>query len=63
MSVSAVVALVGAVIGVAAIRAKSKQGSTLEETEAAVNPGGSAVTAVEENEAGRRPLAAGEPVA
>ena len=63
MSVSAVVALVGAVIGVTAIRAKGKYSSTLEETEAAVNPGGSAVTAIEESEAGRQPVAAGEPTA
>lgn len=63
MSVSAVVALVGAVIGVTAIRAKGKHSSTLEETEAAVNPGGSAVTAIEESEAGRQPVAAGEPAA
>lgn len=63
MSVSAVVALVGAVIGVTAIRAKGKYSSTLEETEAAVNPGGSAVTAIEEFEAGRQPVAAGEPAA
>jgi EmrB/QacA subfamily drug resistance transporter len=62
MSVSAAVALVGAVIGVVAIRAKSKKGSTLEETEAALNPGGSAVTAIEEAGA-REPIAAGEPVA
>lgn len=61
MSVSAVVALVGAVIGVTAIRAKGKYPSTLEETETAVNPGGSAVTAIEESEAGRQPVAAGEP--
>jgi EmrB/QacA subfamily drug resistance transporter len=64
MTVSALVALAGAVIGVTAIRAKGKKGNTLEETEAAVNPGGSAVTAIEESEeAGRRPVAVGEPVA
>ncbi len=57
MTVSALVALVGAVIGVAAIRAKSKQTSTPEEREAAVNPGGSAVTAIEESEAAE-PVAA-----
>jgi hypothetical protein len=63
MTVSAVVALVGAVIGIVAIRSKSrKAGTTLEETEAAVNPGGSAVTAIEESPA-REPVAAGEPVA
>ena len=39
MSVSAVVALLGAVIGAAAIRAKPKQVSA-EAAEAAVNPGG-----------------------
>jgi EmrB/QacA subfamily drug resistance transporter len=59
MTVSAVVALVGAVIGVTAIRAKGKKGHTLEQAEAAVNPGGSAVTAIEESEAAREPVAAG----
>ena len=44
MSVSAVVAVVGAVVGATAIRAKSKPLS-LEATEAAVSPGGSAVAA------------------
>ena len=46
MSVSAVVAVVGAVVGATAIRAKRKPLS-LEATEAAVNPGGSAVAARE----------------
>jgi EmrB/QacA subfamily drug resistance transporter len=59
MSVSGAVALAGAVVGVVAIRAKSKKASSLEETEAAVNPGGSAVAAAE----AREPIAAREPVA
>ena len=63
MTVSAIVALVGAFIGVAAIRAKSKGTRTLEENEAAVNPGGSAVTVLEDAEAGHEPVAAAEPVA
>ncbi len=67
MTVSALVALAGAVIGVAAIRAKGKKvhTHTLEETEAAINPGGSAVTLIEESEeaGGQEPVAAGEPVA
>jgi EmrB/QacA subfamily drug resistance transporter len=63
MTVSAVVALVGAVVGVTAIRAKGKSSSTLEKAEAAVNAGGSAVTAIEESEARPQPVAAGEPVA
>jgi EmrB/QacA subfamily drug resistance transporter len=54
MSVSAAVALVGAIVGATAIRAKGKK-TTLEATEAAINPGGSAVEA--------RELTAGEPVA
>ena len=62
MSVSGAVALAGAAIGIVAIRAKSKGKSTLEEAEAAVNPGGSAVTAIEESPV-REPVAAGEPVA
>ncbi|HEX2708679.1 MAG TPA: hypothetical protein VHM66_11800, partial [Solirubrobacterales bacterium] len=57
MSVSALVALVGAVVGVTAIRAKGKRASTLESAEASVNPGGSAVTAVEESEAAPTPVA------
>jgi hypothetical protein len=55
MSVSAAVALVGAVVGATAIRAKGKK-TTLEAAEAAVNPGGSAVEA-------REAVTAGEPVA
>jgi EmrB/QacA subfamily drug resistance transporter len=55
MSVSAAVALVGAVVGATAIRAKGKK-TTLEAAEAAVNPGGSAVEA-------REVATAGEPVA
>jgi EmrB/QacA subfamily drug resistance transporter len=46
MTVSGVVALVGAVIGVTAIRAKGKK-ATVEAAEASVNPGGSAVAARE----------------
>jgi EmrB/QacA subfamily drug resistance transporter len=63
MTVSALVALAGAVVGVTAIRSKGKKvhPHTLEESEAAVNPGGSAVTAIEEaEEAGRQPVAAGK---
>ncbi len=59
MLVSAFVAVAGAVVAVFAIRAKRRAGveATLEEVEAAgANPGGSAVTAVEEREA----LVAGE---
>ena len=60
MVVSAFVALAGAAIAAFAIRAKKREpAATLEEAEAAVNPGGSAVTATEEREA----IAAGEPVA
>ena len=60
MTVSAFVALAGATIAAFAIRAKKRTpATTLEETEAAVNPGGSAVTAIEEREA----VAAGETVA
>jgi EmrB/QacA subfamily drug resistance transporter len=62
MSVSGAVALAGAVIGVVAIRAKGRKTSSLEETEAAVNPGGSAVTAIEER-AEREPVAVGKTVA
>jgi EmrB/QacA subfamily drug resistance transporter len=51
MSVSGFVALLGAGIGVVAIRAKGKTASTLEEAEAAVSPGGERVTAIEESEA------------
>jgi EmrB/QacA subfamily drug resistance transporter len=66
MTVSALVALLGAAFGVTAIRAKGKKGPahTLEETEAAVNPAGSAVTAIEEAEgADRQAVAAGKPSA
>jgi hypothetical protein len=55
MGISAAVALIGAVVGATAIRAKGKK-STVEAAEAAVNPGGSAVAA-------RETVAAGEPVA
>jgi hypothetical protein len=58
MTVSAVIALVGAVVGATAIRAKGKEIS-VEATEAAVNPGGSALAARE----AREPVAVGEPVA
>ena len=51
MTVSAVVALAGAVIGVVAIRAKSKRPTTVEAAEAVANPGGSAVAAEETEEA------------
>jgi EmrB/QacA subfamily drug resistance transporter len=51
MTVSAIVALAGAAIGVLAIRAKSKQPITVEAAEADANPGGSAVVAEEELEA------------
>ncbi len=57
MTVSGAVAVVGAVIGATAIRAKGKaRPSTLEATEATVNPGGSAVAA-------REAVAAGETAA
>jgi len=60
MTVSALVALAGALIGAATIRAKprSKQISA-EAVEAAVNPGGSELAAIEEAEAAE---AAAEPV-
>jgi EmrB/QacA subfamily drug resistance transporter len=51
MTVSAIVALAGAAIGVLAIRAKSKQPISVEAAEADANPGGSAVVAEEELEA------------
>jgi hypothetical protein len=51
MTVSAVVALAGAVVGVLAIRAKSKQPVSVEASEAVANPGGSAVAAEEALEA------------
>jgi EmrB/QacA subfamily drug resistance transporter len=48
MTVSAVIALVGAVVGGLAIRAKGRgSGTTVEAAEATVNPGGSAVAAKE----------------
>ena len=54
MTVSAFVALAGAVIAAFAIRAKKRApATTLEEAEAAVNPGGSAVTATEEQRSAR----------
>ncbi len=60
MTVSAFVAVAGAVIAAFAIRAKKRApATTLEEAEAAVNPGGSAVTATEEQPA----LAPGETAA
>ena len=55
MSVCAVVAAIGAVIGAVAIRAK-RDTLSIEAVEAAVNPGGSQVAA-------REAVAAGEPVA
>jgi EmrB/QacA subfamily drug resistance transporter len=51
MTVSAVIALAGAVIGVVAIRAKSKRPTTAEAAEAVANPGGSAIAAEETEEA------------
>jgi EmrB/QacA subfamily drug resistance transporter len=51
MTVSAVIALAGAVIGVVAIRAKSKRPTTVEAGEAIANPGGSAIAAGETEEA------------
>jgi len=51
MTVSAVIALAGAVIGVVAIRAKSKRPTTVEAAEAVANPGGSAIAAEETEEA------------
>jgi hypothetical protein len=48
MSVSGIVALLGAGVAVVAIRAKTKGSTTIEEAEAAVRPGGSAVTAIEQ---------------
>lgn len=65
MTVSSLVALAGAAVAALAIRAR-KRGpeSTLEEAEAAVNPGGSALTAAEEREgAGAETVAAGDTVA
>jgi EmrB/QacA subfamily drug resistance transporter len=59
MTVSGVVALVGAVVGVLAIRAKPRKPTTVGAAEAVANPGGSAVAA---NEA-REPVAAGGQVA
>jgi hypothetical protein len=50
MTVSAVVALAGAAIGVLAIRAKTRGPTTVEAAEAVANPGGSAV-AVQEAQA------------
>ncbi|MEX2106887.1 MAG: MFS transporter [Solirubrobacterales bacterium] len=52
MAVCGVVALVGAVIGVLAIRAKARP-TTVEAAEASVNPGGSAVAARETVAAGK----------
>ncbi len=72
MSISAVVVLIGAVVGVTAIRAKGKRPSTVEAAEATVNPGGSAVAAREAAEPAepavaaaeaREPVATGEQVA
>jgi MFS family permease len=57
MTVSGVVALAGAVVGVIAIRAKGKRPTPLEAAEASVNPGGSAVTAAEERAATPEPVA------
>jgi EmrB/QacA subfamily drug resistance transporter len=52
MTVSAFVALLGAAVGATAIRAKKRaQPTTVEAAEADVNPGGSAVAAIEEAEA------------
>jgi EmrB/QacA subfamily drug resistance transporter len=48
MTVSAIVALVGAAVGVLAIRAKTKRPLSVEASEAVANPGGSAVAAIEE---------------
>jgi EmrB/QacA subfamily drug resistance transporter len=62
MSVSGAVALAGAVVGVVAIRAKGKGPSTVKEAEASVNPGGSAVAAIEESAPAPKPVAAGETV-
>jgi EmrB/QacA subfamily drug resistance transporter len=61
MGVSAAVALVGAVVGATAIRAKGKK-STVEASEATANPGGSAVAA-REAVAASEPVGAGDPVA
>jgi hypothetical protein len=55
MTVSGIVAVIGAVVGATAIRAKRKE-VTVEAAEASVNPGGSAVAA-------RETVPAGEPVA
>ena len=60
MTVSGLVALVGAAIGITAIRAKGQRASSVEEAEATVNPGGSAVTAIEGSAPVREPVAAGE---
>jgi MFS family permease len=54
MTVSAGVALLGAVVGATAIRAKSrKPATTIEAAEATANPGGAAVAAEEAEEAAR----------
>jgi EmrB/QacA subfamily drug resistance transporter len=58
MSVSSAVAVLGAVVGATAIRAKRK-GITVEAAEADANPGGATIAAREMAE----PVAAGEPVA
>ncbi len=61
MSVSGAVAVLGAIVGATAIRAKGKK-SSVEAAEAAVNPGGAAVAAREAGTA-EEPPAVAEPVA
>jgi EmrB/QacA subfamily drug resistance transporter len=61
MSVSGAVAVVGAIVGATAIRAKGKEKMSVEAGEANVNPGGSALAAREAMDG--EPVAVGEPVA
>ena len=64
MTISAVVALAGALVGVLAIRSKARSNAmTLEAAEAVANPGGSAIAAEEAEERAHDDGAAREPVA
>ncbi len=63
MTVSAVVALAGALVGVLAIRAKARGETTVEAAEAVANPGGSAIAAEEAEEAALVAAEGAEPVA
>jgi EmrB/QacA subfamily drug resistance transporter len=62
MTVSAFVALLGAVVGATAIRAKKRASTTVEAAEANVNPGGSAVAAEEAEAAAEEAVPVGETV-